>query len=255
MTIAELPRLLDAEDDSKTSISWWDSDAECTLVMAEPAADPDLWQEYLAGAARSYRRHGVGAAFDADTVDRANDTALFWAALDPTGRVVGGVRAVGPLGSPEDSHAVVEWAGQPGLPLVRKMIADRAPLGILEMKSAWVTDDPNRNRELTKPLARSAFHAMALLGVQFCMATSAAHALERWRSSGGVVAPVGSTPYPDERYVTKMMWWDRSTFANHAQPDQLAKILSEMKDVRRYLHSQHSTTGVASTVADDKLAI
>ena len=43
-----------------------------------------------------------------------------------------------------------------------------------------------------------------------------------------VVAPVPATPYPDDRYRTKMMWWDRRTFANHAAPDQLPKILDEM---------------------------
>ena len=58
---------------------------------------------------------------------------------------------------------------------------------------------------------------MTLLDVQFAMATAAAYVLDRWRSSGGVVASkIPATPYPDERYRTKMMWWDRSSFANHA---------------------------------------
>ena len=52
------------------------------------------------------------------------------------------------------------------------MINDRVPFGILEMKSAWVTDDRERNRSLTKALARSGFHAMALMDIQFCMATA-----------------------------------------------------------------------------------
>ena len=80
-------------------------------------------------------------------------------------------------------------------------------------------------------LARSAFHAMALMDVQFCMATSAPHALHHWRSSGGVVAPISAAPYPDERYRTKMMWYDRRTFANHAASDQIPKILREMSTV------------------------
>jgi hypothetical protein len=65
------------------------------------------------------------------------------------------------------------------------------------------------------------------MGIQFCMATSAPHILERWGSSGGVVAPIPAAAYPDERYRTKMMWWDRRTFANHADPEQLSKILRE----------------------------
>lgn len=269
MTVAELPCSFDSGYSHGASMSWWDADAECTLVMSRPSDDEALWLEYLVGAERSYRRHGVSVALDVDAIRRADDTTLFWAVLDSTGRVVGGVRAIGPLTSPDDSHAVVEWSGQPSLPVVRKMIADRVPFGIVEMKSAWVTDDPDRNRQLTKPLARSGSHAMALLGIQFCMATSAAHVLERWRSSGGVVAPIHSTPYPDERYHTKMMWWDRLTFANHAEHDQIAKILAEMEAIRRRMDRELGSfddtiglgprtdtwLGVKPSVIGNKLAI
>jgi hypothetical protein len=211
-----------------SSISWWDPDADCTLVMSQPQVDPELWTKYLSGAERSYRKHGVQRALNVAAIRGGEDTVMFWAAVDISGRVVGGVRAKGPLRSPDDSHAVVEWAGQPGLKAVRKMITDRLPFGILEMKSAWVTDDPDRNRSIIRALARSGFHAMALLDLQFCMATSAPHVLDRWRSSGGVVASIPSTPYPDARYRTKMMWWDRRTFANHAEPEQVSKILMEI---------------------------
>jgi hypothetical protein len=210
------------------SVSWWDPNAECTLVMSQPAIDRDLWLEYLRGAARSYRKHGVERALDVPAIRSGDDTTMFWATVDTAGRVIGGVRAKGPLQSADDSHAVIEWAGRPGLQQVRKMITDRVPFGILEMKSAFVTDHLDRNRAVTRALARSGFHAMALMNLQFCMATSAPHVLDRWRSSGGVVASIPATPYPDERYRTKMMWWDRRTFANHAEPDQVSKILMEI---------------------------
>ncbi|MBV8930468.1 MAG: hypothetical protein JO152_15210, partial [Mycobacteriaceae bacterium] len=152
------------------SVDWWDGDAGCTLVLSQPSADPELWERYLEGAQRSYRMHGVERALDFDAIRAGQDTSLFWAAVDPAGRVVGGVRAKGPLRSADDSHAVVEWAGQPGEAAVRKMITDRLPFGVLEMKSAWITDDPDRKRGITKAIARSGFHAMPLLGIQFCMA-------------------------------------------------------------------------------------
>ena len=171
--------------------------------------------------------------------------AVFWTMLDSAGTVLGGVRAIGPLTSPDESHAVVEWAGQPSLPQVRKMISDRLPFGVVEMKSAWVTDDRDRNRQLTTSLARTGCQVLAVLGVQFCMATCAQHVLERWRSSGGVVAPIRSTPYPDERYRTKMMWWDRLTVASHAAPNQTGKIVAELADIRRRLHNtdRHAPVG------------
>ncbi|OBF12986.1 hypothetical protein [Mycobacterium sp. ACS4331] len=210
------------------STQWWDPDTGCTLLLARPQDEPELWDEYLAGAERSYRKHGVECALDIDEIRDGSDTVLFFVSIDDTGRIVSGVRAKGPLRGADDSHAVVEWDGQPGLAAVRKMIDDRAPFGILEMKTAWVADDPDRARSLTKVIARSGFHAMAMMDIQFCMATAGEYILDRWRSSGGVVAShIPPTPYPDERYNTKMMWWDRRTFTQYAEPEQLAKILRE----------------------------
>jgi hypothetical protein len=215
------------------NISWWDSESAATMVLSTPDLDQGLWIEYLHGAEQSYGRHGVERALDVAAISDGHDTAMFWALVDDTGRVTGGVRAKGPLTCADDSHAVVEWENHEGLPSVRKMIDDRAPFGILEMKSAWTTDDRDRARPVSKALARSGFHAMELMGVQFCMATSAPHVLERWGTSGGVVAPIPAAPYPDERYRTKMMWWDRRTFAKHAEPEQVSKILREIAVVSR----------------------
>jgi hypothetical protein len=219
-------------------VACWDPVAECTLIMAKPAAEPELFAAYHRGAVANYARFGVSDALDPDLQRCADDTALFWTLMDLDGRVVGGVRAKGPLRTPEDAHAVVEWAGQPGEAEVRAMIAERIPLGILEMKAAWLDKDPTPGRLRSKIIARSGFHAMAMLGVTFCMASSAAHILEQWRSSGGEVAPIPATPYPDHRYETKMMWWDRRTFTVHGESEQVAAIFREMAQVQRSTQSQ-----------------
>jgi hypothetical protein len=227
------------------NISWWDPDAECTTVLSRPELDRPLWEEYLHGAEQSYSRHGVERAIDLSAIADGADTAMFWTTIDSSGRVIGGLRAKGPLLSADDSHASIEWSGQAGLAAVRKMIDDRAPFGVLEMKTAWTTDDRDSARRLSYALARTIFHAMALLDVQFGMATCAPHVLERWRTSGAVVAPIPATPYPDERYRTKMMWWDRRTFANHAAPDQLPRILNEMRIVSNYAGARRVDHAVA----------
>lgn len=245
MTVVEMPRAFASTGVDGTLMSWWDADAECTVAIARPGDNDALWQDYLAGADRSYRRHGIEAAIDVDEIRRSGDTSLFWTMLDGTGAVVGGIRAIGPLTSPDETHAVVEWAGQPGLPSVRKMISDRLPFGVVEMKSAWVTDDPRRSRGLTATLARTGCHVLAALGVQFGMATGARHVLGRWRSSGGVVAPIRSVPYPDDRFRTNLMWWDRRTVASLAAPNQTAKIIAEMAAITNRLDnaSRHAPVG------------
>jgi hypothetical protein len=244
MTVVELPRPSASTVVDGALMSWWDADAECTVAIARPADNDALWQAYLDGAERSYRTHGIGGAIDVDAIHRSRDTTLFWTMLDPTGTVVGGIRAIGPMTSPDETHAVVEWAGQPGLSSVRKMIADRLPFGVVEMKTAWITADPSRNRRITTTLARAGCQVLAVLGVQFCMATCAQHVLARWRSSGGVVAPIPPTPYPDERFRTKLMWWDSQTVASLAAPSQTAKILAEMADIRHCLHNSSRRASV-----------
>jgi hypothetical protein len=75
---------------------------------------------------------------------------------------MGGIRAKGPLESPEESHAIVEWAGRPGLSTVYELW--------------WEPDDPNsladRLRErlrrvvMTAEQAASASTASAVSDVQ-----------------------------------------------------------------------------------------
>jgi hypothetical protein len=216
--------------------SWRDPNIECTLVVSQPSADPDLWSKFLAGAYRSYRKHGVLSALNVESLRNGADTIMFTAVIDDAGEVVGGLRARGPLQSADDSHAVVEWAGQTGQQAVRKMITDRIPFGVLEMKTGWAIDDPQRVRSLTNAVARSGLQMMVILDAQFCMFTAATSVLDRWRSSGAVVAAIPATPYPDERYRTRMLWWNRRDFFNHAQPDQVAKILAETELLLRELY-------------------
>ncbi len=241
MTVISLDAASVEEFRLRQGFSWRDPDIDCTLVVSQPSTDRGLWTEYAAGAQRSYRKHGVECALDVDALRTGADTIMFLAVINDAGRMVAGARAKGPLRSADESHAVVEWAGQPSQQDVRKMITDRVPFGIVEMKSAWVTDDLDQNRRLATVLARSPLHMMALLDVQFGMATAAAYALNRWRSSGGVVAGIPATPYPDERYQTKMMWWNRSDFVNCAEPAQVAKILMETNLLTQEFYRRYGT--------------
>lgn len=213
-----------------TSPHYWDPVTECTVVYARPSTEPELWSDFIAGASHSYQQHGIGAAIDTRALHRGDDTALFAACVNQRGRVVGGLRAKGPYRSIAECHAVEEWAGQDGEDAVRKMVADRLPFGVAEMKTAWVADDPELSRRLTTSIARTPLHAMDLLGIQFVVATAASYVLKRWLTSGGVLAAkIPPTPYPDVRYQTRIAWWDRLTFANHAQPRQLAAFLADKR--------------------------
>jgi hypothetical protein len=220
----------------KNSPSCWDPNSECTIVFARPAIERDLWIDYVRGACQSYRKHGVEKALDMDALEYGGDTILFAAVVNDAGRVVGGLRARGPYESADECHALLEWRGQHGEDAVRKMVTDRLPFGVAEMKTAWVTDDPERSRQLTSAISRTPLHAMGLLDIQFIVATAATYVLKRWLSSGGQLATkIPPTPYPDLRYETRLAWWDRRTFANHADPKQLSAYFAEQKELTAQL--------------------
>ena len=216
----------------KRSPSCWDPDSECTIVFAQPSIERELWLDYARGACQSYRKHGVDRALDMDALRSGDDTVIFAACVNDAGRVVAGLRGRGPYQSADECHALLEWSGQPGQDAVRKMVTDRLPFGVVEMKTAWVADDPDRSRALTSAISRTPLHALGLLDIQFIVATAAEYVLKRWLSSGGQLATkIPATPYPDERYQTKLAWWDRATFANHADPKQLSMFFTEQKEI------------------------
>ncbi|WP_097212322.1 hypothetical protein [Rhodococcus sp. PvR044] len=193
----------------------WDPQSQCRFVAARPAGEPELWSAYLAGALGGYRKYGAEGALDYERTRDGESTALFFVAIAGDGFVAGGLRAQGPYQRAEQAHATLEWAGHPGARAVRTMITDRIPFGVVEMKAAWVADGVARRTELTRSLAGIGCCTLEILDVQFLLATAAEHVLHLWASSGGEVAQhIPSTPYPDERYRTRMMWWDRRNRQN-----------------------------------------
>lgn len=199
-----------------------------SLVVSTPSASPELWREYLDGARDSYAEYGVSAALPFAEVVDGKTTMLFFAALDAHGSVVGGVRAQGPYDNHHESHALLEWAGQPGLDLVAESIGRRLSDGVVEMKTAWTASGPSA-ATVAALLPRTALPTMVLTGVRYLMATAADHVLRRWEASGGRVAEqIPPSPYPNAQYRTNLMWWDRERLHLDAEPGVHRKMLRDV---------------------------
>lgn len=105
------------------------------VAAPPPHAVPDLWHEYISGAVRAYRHFGVEAALEYERVCTGESTALFHAALDARGVVVGGLRAQGPYRRAEESHALREWTTPEETDRIRRMIEARIPpAGVIERR-------------------------------------------------------------------------------------------------------------------------
>jgi hypothetical protein len=198
------------------------------FLVARPAAQPELWAAYIEGAWLSYRQHGVESAVDYGHVSDGKSTSLFVAAVELDGRVVGGARVQGPYVRAEQAYALREWAGREGSDVLRAQIAERIDQGVVEVKAVWVDNSAPRHKELTSAMARVFVHALALLKVRYAFCTAASHAVPRWQSSGGVVsADVASVAYPDDRYQTLVLWWDRQNLFHSISSSQGRAILRE----------------------------
>ena len=208
--------------------SYLDVASDRWFVIARPAAQRDLWLAYLDGARETYRRHEVESALDYDIVRDGASSAVFIAAVELSGRVVGGLRVQGPYTCVDQAYAVREWAGRPGAAELRSHIARRLSGGVIEVKAVWVDPFAIRHGELTAALARTFVHLLTLMGVRYALCTAAGHAVPRWQSVGGVIATdVAAVAYPDDRYQTSLMWWDRQRVFDTIASDQIPMILLE----------------------------
>lgn len=198
--------------------SYHDHRSRCLVVATTPARHPQLWHRFLDGAEQSYTRHGVTTALEMSTIRDGSTTALFFAALDPSGRPVGGVRVQGPYSSVDQSHALVEFDAYPeGRRQVRTMLEDRIGQGVIELKTAWVAPEAPHGRAVTAMIAEAPAYGTALLGARYALATAASHVRAAWLRTGAVVASqVAPIPYPDDRYRTEVFWWDRRTLVFNA---------------------------------------
>lgn len=200
------------------------------FVTARPCLIPEIWHDYLDGALKAYTKFGAESALEYEQVMSGHSTAVFSAALDDDGVVVGGLRAQGPFSSADESHALKEWTDPEQIQRIRARIDARVPYGLIEAKAAWVSEGLPRRRELTLAVARMGANFMHVLGTRFMMATAADTVLDLWRTCGGEVdESVPHTPYPDERYRTRLMWWDSS------RPEQSGLLGDDPREARKSL--------------------
>ena len=209
------------------------------IAFGRPASHPELWIRYLDGARATYRRHAVESALDYDRVRDGTSTALFVAALELDGQVVGGLRAQGPYTYVEQAAAIEEWDGRNGVEELRRQIAERLDDGVIEIKAVWVDRDAARHHEITDAIARVIPHSLVLMDVRYAFCTAAAHAIPRWQSTGGVVsADVAAVAYPDERYRTSLIWWDRESVFELIADDQIPALARESSQLPSWLATE-----------------
>ncbi len=214
-----------------------DAVSGCVFYVGTPEAHPALWRLCMAGALDAYREFGVESALEYDSVINGRSTTMFMVGVDSDGRVVAGVRAQGPYRHVDEAHAVVEWRGHVGEDVLRRSIADRIVDGVIEVKSGWVQRDAPSRSALRAAVARGIVHATGLLGARYAVATADRELAELWRCSGATVTwRIPEVPYPDDRYRTVVLWWDRNDCRAIADESQAPLLDAEQIQLAEGLH-------------------
>ena len=82
-----------------------------------------------------------------------------------------------------------------------------------------------------------------------CVATAAASRAEPVALGGrGGGSQSGDPRIPDDRYRTKMIWLNRRDFFYHAEPDQVAKVITETKQLIHELYRRGEVDAVLPQV-------
>ncbi|MCU1380252.1 MAG: Rv1355c family protein [Acidimicrobiales bacterium] len=207
-----------------------DEQSGVRIEAHRPLDRPDLWRAYLDGAEARYRQHDLAHVLKRPELEDGRTTSLFYVAIDDD-RVVAGIRCHGPLHAPSEAQALRELDGHPRLSMVGDRLAECVPEGLVEIKGAWVDPDFPR-RGLSDAMARCHVHAMTWFGVRFAMCTCSDTTAPRWESTGGRAMPdLAPVPFPDDRYRTLLLWWDRELVEHLSDADQWRRIADERRQL------------------------
>ncbi|WP_051426484.1 hypothetical protein [Jiangella gansuensis] len=192
------------------------------LRFYTPARRFDLWQEYVAGAQRTYQRYRVENALRIPPATAETDVPFFAVASDDDGVVRAGWYTNGRLGAVSAAHAPSEFASEPfSAAMVAGWIDGVLEAGVMEMKGAWVDPESEHKSALADLLARSYLHALHVVGVPYAFGTAAEHAAPRWNQSGArSLDGIVFAAYPDDRYRTTFLWWHIDESPRLCTPEQ-----------------------------------
>jgi molybdopterin/thiamine biosynthesis adenylyltransferase/nitroreductase len=231
------------------------------IEVHHPLQSPLRWRAYLDGIETRYREHGVLRALDRPRLEDGRAASLFFVAVDDADRVVGGIRCHGPLTAPCEAYVLGELDGHPRLQEVRAALGERVPAGLVEIKGAWV-EHGSPPAGLSAALARCHVHAMDWFGARNAVCSSALGPARRWQAAGGrPLEGVAPAPYPDSRYQTIVLWWDRRLLESRSDPEQWRCLQDERSELGRHLsfgldaaRPVASALGSRPEVLDERLA-
>jgi molybdopterin/thiamine biosynthesis adenylyltransferase len=213
--------------------SFVDQDSGVRFEGHHPLERPDLWKMYLNEAEGTYRSHGFEGTLRRQELEDGEGVPLFFLGFSPEGEPVAGVRFHGPLEGSHQAFLVEEMAASSEIDDIRAMIDKEIRLGALEVKGAWSKGATVTGVRLIAAITRSATHAMNWLGAEFAIAAVSDTLVAVGTPAGGRMVGTASVPFPDDRYRTVCVSWDRSRSYELCTPPHQQALRREAEELGR----------------------
>ena len=175
-----------------------------------PFERPDLWNRYLEDAEGKYRSFGFEGTLRRRELDEGEGVPLFFVGFAPNGDPVAGLRFHGPLENRWDAALIEEMADLPELDEIGSLIDSEAKFGIIEAKGGWAKGEAVLGVRMVATISRIMTHAAVWLGAERTIAAVSDLLIPVGKVAGGEVLSRNHVPFPDERYRTYAVTWQRS---------------------------------------------
>ena len=198
-----------------------------------PLERPDLWKVYLNEAEGIFRSRGFEGTLRRLELEEGNDVSLFLLGFDPEGNAVAGVRFHGPLEGPHQAAIIDEMASSPEIGVIHDLIDQEIRLGAVEVKGAWSKGAAVVGSRLLTAISRSVTHGLNWLGAEFAIAAVSDTLMPVGTVTGGVQVGTHWVPFPDERYRTIAISWQRGRTYELATPENQQAYRREAEQLLR----------------------
>ena len=175
--------------------------SDIRLFIFYPADYPYLWEKYLEGLQREYRRLGVSHILDMEMLENP-ESAVMGVLVIIEGEIVSGMRFQGPVRKAEEAFIYNEMAGG-NQKLLRQYLEDWIPEKVIEAKGLWLETRHSARKRILQSISRSIVYGAALLGARYVTSASAASMTKVYVEIGRrELEEIGSVTYPNDDFIT-----------------------------------------------------
>jgi molybdopterin/thiamine biosynthesis adenylyltransferase len=217
----------------KYGSSFVDQESGVRFEGHHPLERPDLWKVYLNEAEGIFRSRGFEGTLRRLELEEGNGVPLFILGFGADGAAVAGVRFHGPLEGSYQAAIIEEMASSPEVGLIHDLIEQEIRLGALEVKGAWSKGASVVGTHLLSAISRSVTHGMNWLGAEFAIAAVSDTLMPVGDVTGALQVGTEWVPFPDERYRTVAVSWQRGRTYERSTPENQRAYRRESEHLLR----------------------